>query len=495
MDDSRPGPPLPDRDYLGFVERADASGIAGWAINRARLPGPAHVALLADGVPIAITPADQPRPDVAQAGFPTGQCGYTFCLAPGSPDCPPPCVVFWPDRVPLAPVDGVALAAPSATDQAGGRRLGIVTSWSAGCGIADYARHIARELAAWFDIVVFAREAANASQMQAESRSPDDPTVALCWQDSDFGLELLCDNLAEQAIDKLLVEHHPGLMAWPRLARLIEFAHASGIAVFVRLHTVRGDIASLSAWRPALRLCAAVLVHTESDAHTLAERLPGIGVRVVAHGIATSLPRSAATDRSTRRNGEIFHVGAFGFLHLYKNVAEHLQALHILRRRLPGLRATLLHAITDDPATGHEAVRCFSLRQQLGLADIVDLDTHLLSMEEVGARLGGCDILVFPYRNSAESASGAAHALAGLGIPLLCTQSPIFADMQRFCHVAPGQDSCTIACKLFALASDRVALRATLPAQAAFVSAHAWRHVAAQTHALMANTQISDLAA
>jgi hypothetical protein len=67
--------------------------------------------------------------------------------------------------------------------------------------------------------------------------------------------------------------------------------------------------------------------------------------------------------------------------------------------------------------------------------------------------------------------------------------------MQRFCHVAPGQDSCTIACKLFALASDRVALRATLPAQAAFVSAHAWRHVAAQTHALMANTQISDLAA
>jgi len=495
MDDSRAGPTSPPSDYLGFVECADATRIAGWAIDIARLPGAAQVALLDGDAPIAIAPANQPRPDVAQAGFPTGDCGFEFFLPRGRPHAASPRVVYWPDRVPLAPVDGVNLGVPPAARQRRGRRLGIVASWSPGCGIADYARHVAREIAEWFDIVVFARESATVSEAQARSRTQADAAVALCWQDCDPGLELLCDNLAGHSIDSLLVEHHPGLLAWPRLALLIECAHASGIAVFVRLHTVRGDIATLAALRPALRLCAAVLVHTEDDARTLTEHLPGICTRVVAHGIATPMQQSSARRRGARRDGETFHVGAFGFLHPYKNVAEHLRALHLLRRRLPGLRATLLHAVTDDPATAHEAVRCFSLRQQLGLADIVDLDVRLLPMEEVCARLSRCDILVFPYRDSAESASGAAHALAGLGIPLLCTASPIFADIQRVCHVAQGQDSYTIAGKLLALASDRTALRATLPAQTAYASKHAWRRVALQTRAVIANTQISDLAA
>lgn len=495
MDDPSPGPPLHACDYLGFVERADATRVAGWAIDRARLPGAAQVALLDGDLPIAIAPADQPRPDVAQAGFPAEHCGYEFYRPPGTGASAPPRVVFWPDRVPLAAVEGVVLGAPPAASPRGGRRLGIVASWQPGCGIADYARHIARELAEWFDIVVFARESANASQINPVSPAPPHAAVALAWQDSDPGLDLLCDTLAGRPVDHLLVEHHPGLLAWPRLARLIECAHAAGIAVFVRLHSVRGDIASLAALRPALRLCAAVLVHGEGDARTLTEHMPGIRTGVVPHGIAAPKPRTAAASHEIRRDGGSFHVGAFGFLQPYKNVAEHVLALHILRRRLPGLRATLLHAVTEDPATAHEAVRCFALRHQLGLADIVDFDTRLLSMEAVGERLRQCDILVFPYRNSAESASGAAHALAGLGIPLLCTASPIFADIQRVCHIAQGEDSCAIASKLLELAGDRSALRATLPAQAAYASAHAWPRVAAATRTIITNADIGDLAA
>jgi hypothetical protein len=472
----------------------------GWAIDQARLPGRAQVAVLAPNGPVAIAWADIPRPDVAEAGFPSACCGFDMRLPPDVQGSDRPHVVFWPDRVAIAPVEGVSVR--TAPARRGGRRLGVVCSWQPGCGIADYARHVVRALSTQFDITLYARESAaqDASYGLPHTSKPagDDawlPHVSLAWHDCDAGLELLCDDIANRDLDSLLVEHHPGVLAWERLGRLIEYAHACGIAVFVRLHSVRGSVGALAALRPMLRLCTAVLLHTRDDVVAFNAQLPGVRACMVPHGVAQTKPRGRVGRARSPGSENSFHVGAFGFLHPYKGVAEHLLALHLVRRRVPGLRASLLHALTDDPVTADAAVRIFSLRRQLGLEDVVDIDTRLLPMAEVERRLAGCDVLVFAYQDSAESASGAARAVAGLGVPLLCTPSSIFSDLFEFCHVADGKDAYAIAGKLLALAQDRAALRATLPGLAAYAHQHAWRRVAAQLADVMRRETTQDVAA
>ncbi len=483
-------------DYIGFVEQADPTRVVGWAIDRARLPGRAQVAVLAPAGPVAIAWADRPRPDVAQAGFPSECCGFDITLPPDLKGRPQ--IMFWPDRVAIEAVEGVSVGQAAA--RRGGRKLGVVSSWHPGCGIADYARHIVRALCTQYDIILYAREAA--SQDAATGPQPcgpagDDgvPSVCLAWQDCDAGLELLCDDIATRDLDSLLVEHHPGVLAWQRLGRLIEHAHACGVAVFVRLHSVRGSMGEIAALRPLLRLCEAVLLHTQDDVAALQAQLPGVRACMVPHGVAQTRPRGREAGARKRGGEGSFHVGAFGFLHPYKGVAEHLLALHLVRRWVPGLRATLLHALTDDPATADEAMRCFSLRRQLGLEDVVDIDTRRLPMDTVERRLAGCDVLVFAYQDSAESASGAARAVAGLGVPLLCTPSSIFSDLFGLCHVAAGKDAYAIAGTLLALARHRAALRATLPGLAAYANQHAWPRVAAQLADIIAGRIKQDSAA
>ena len=43
--------------------------------------------------------------------------------------------------------------------------------------------------------------------------------------------------------------------------------------------------------------------------------------------------------------------------------------------------------------------------------------------------LRGCDLLVLPYRNSEESASGAARLAVASGVPTLVSDQPIFDDL------------------------------------------------------------------
>ena len=460
-------------DYLGFVEQANETCVQGWAIDRARLPAAAQVAALGPDGPVAIAYADMPRPDVALAGFPAAACGFELRLPPGSKH--PPCVVFWPDRVALGAVENVVLRPPPAVSR--GRHLGVVTSWHEGCGIAEYARAIVQALADRFDITIFAAD--RPGMLPASGVSID-----AGWHNSDAGLDLLCERLALLLPDMVLVEHHPGLLAWRRLAVLIEHAHALGIAVHLRLHSLRGSLAELRAIRPALRLCAAVLVHTQNDLDFVTAALPGVPGHFIPHGV-TMQPRRAAGRRAGRTP---FRVGAFGFMQPYKGVAEHLQALHLLRQHVPELRATLLHAVTDDPMTAATAVECFALRERLGLDDAVTIDTRLLPMATVASRLADCDILVFAYQDSAESASGAACALAGMGVPLLFTPCAIFTDLQPACHVASGSDAPNIASKLLALANNRAALRATLPRLADYARAHAWPRVAGQLAHILAQS-------
>ena len=65
-----------------------------------------------------------------------------------------------------------------------------------------------------------------------------------------------------------------------------------------------------------------------------------------------------------------------------------------------------------------------------GLSGRVRLVTDFLDDDVAVATLAKCDLLVFPYQNTKESASGAVRMGVASGVPLAVTPIPIFDDIE-----------------------------------------------------------------
>ena len=69
------------RRFDGALEHADGRGARGWVLDRERPGGPVEVQLFENGRFVASVMADEPRPDDAEAGAPSGtgaRRGFTF---------------------------------------------------------------------------------------------------------------------------------------------------------------------------------------------------------------------------------------------------------------------------------------------------------------------------------------------------------------------------------------------------------------------------------
>ncbi len=67
-------------EIVGYLEAADRQVISGWAFARAQPHIPVRLEIVANGAVLARTVANLPRPDVRQAGFGHGRCGFSVTL-------------------------------------------------------------------------------------------------------------------------------------------------------------------------------------------------------------------------------------------------------------------------------------------------------------------------------------------------------------------------------------------------------------------------------
>jgi glycosyltransferase involved in cell wall biosynthesis len=81
----------------------------------------------------------------------------------------------------------------------------------------------------------------------------------------------------------------------------------------------------------------------------------------------------------------------------------------------------------------------------------VTLDTEFREVDDLVARLRECDLLVFPYQGSQESASGAVRMALAARRPVLCTPLAIFDDIKPLVHFAKGFDALALGDKIMEL--------------------------------------------
>ncbi len=351
------------------------------------------------------------------------------------------------------------------------RHIGFVSTWNTRCGIAEYTRYVIGNLGQDLGYTVFAAETGDRVQ-------PDGAEVLRCWLSTNE-LEKSWDEAGALAraivarnVDLVWVQFNFGFFAPEALEYLIDEVHRAGLPIFVTLHTTNNErFLRLAA---ALRKADLTIVHREQDVRLLsAERVERVMLQ--EHGIPA--PRFAGKAPSPRVRPLGFTVASFGFFLDKKGIHELLVSFAAALYIRPGLRLKLLNSLYPIPESAQYAASCLKLARDLGIASHLTLSTGFLDEAAVLDELHSSDLIVLPYVESTESASGAIRLPLASGTPILCSNVSLFDEFAGAVHRYPVGDRIALANAIATLANSPEELHRVSARQREIVEQFSWPRV------------------
>jgi glycosyltransferase involved in cell wall biosynthesis len=317
-----------------------------------------------------------------------------------------------------------ALRSPLTLPDAGRQlTMDVVTSWGRHCGIATYASHL------YENTVLSPHVSAVLAQKHGTSSCDDsgDARVSRIWGDNLEAIQALAVRLEHGSAGVLWIQHHPGYFSAPDMQILTHAIRKSRYGTrVITLHSVAEAARGGSlAWCNEFDIA---FVHSAGDA----EMLSKAGHRnpvIVPHGF---LPASGA---QKRRDGQHFDIGSFGFLTPHKNVALLVRAFTMARRFAPDLRLHLYNCVLPNDASRSTQAIVENIIRRHELTDVVSRHYEFIPEQQLLSELSKCDLFVFPYGETTETATGAARIALSANRPILCSQSAVLRDLHPISHV------------------------------------------------------------
>ena len=289
--------------------------------------------------------------------------------------------------------------------------IGWITTWGIRCGIATYSKFLIDEFED--DVLIMCQS----GEGEVEGAVP-------CWsRDSNFFGGIIAQ-IAAHDIRTIVIQHQPGLLRFSYLNELLIRLNEMEVKVFITMHNTKDRSLVFPSKRiekavDGLKTCSTVMVHSNSDVQNLKNLGIEDNVVMIPHGI---YPPPKEGVETLEVNGRV--MATFGFLLPHKGQIELVEAF----ARLPGWDELLLLCATRE-GTGNTEKRIESIIQNNNLQSKVRLVTDFLNDDVAIATLAKCELLVFPYQKTNESASGAVRMGVAAGRPIAVTPIPIFDDI------------------------------------------------------------------
>ncbi len=317
-------------------------------------------------------------------------------------------------------------------------RVGWVSTWNTKCGIATYSQHLTKSFP--YALTYFAPNA-------DEFIQPDQSNVVRCWnQNSSDDFNELSKAVELNKIDTLVIQFNYGFFDFLHLRHFIQQQVKSGKTLVVVLHSTQdpphaGASKHLSQLVPALKLCARVVVHSINDLN----RLKVIGVdentMLFPHGVLEHQP----SDKAIAKTSKSFKLATYGFFLPHKGLLEFIEAIEILRDRGIKVEANMVNA--EYPVLNSKILveQARAMIEKKKLQKQITLYTEFLDDEDSLALLEEADLILYPYQNTGESASGAVRYGLATRRPVAVTPLPIFDDISSATIKLPGTSAAEIA--------------------------------------------------
>ena len=303
-----------------------------------------------------------------------------------------------------------------------------VSTFAARCGIATYSQHLIDTMTV--PVEIFAAQ--DATAMDAEGYN-----FRRCWSQGSQDLQGLTQAVLSSHAQAVVLQFNYGFFDFPALKRFLQAVQASGRTLIVVLHSTRDPAHApekrLADLVPELKLADRLLVHSVGDLN----RLKALGlldnVTLFPHGVL-DIP-TPVVSRSSR---EVPIIASYGFFLPDKGLPELIEAFALLRADGFKGRLRMVNAEFPAPISASMILQARRLIREKGLQNAVELHTDFLSDEQSLALLAPAKMVVYPYQNTAESASGAVRYGLASRLPVVTSPLPIFEDLAGAVFQLPG---------------------------------------------------------
>ena len=325
-------------------------------------------------------------------------------------------------------------------------RLGWVSSWGIRCGVSSYSEYMTAAIqpgdanSHHFALHVLA-------PIHDITEREDPKFVERCWQRG--GIKPQRDLIRRAMaldLDAVVIQYHWSFFSANVLVDTVRALVGAGIAVFLDMHNTRGapeEIAEDYNLIHGLSRVSRILLHTIADVN----RAESWGLKsnlcllpLAAYPVAMPSQQALAARRSELGLEAKRVIASYGFLMPHKGLAELVEAMPAILAEEPAAHLLLVNAHYSDSVSEPLSNQLDELIEGLGLADHVTRITDFLSDEESMTLLKLADVVVFPYRDSNESASAAVRMAISGQCPIAISPVPLFADVASSCITLPGLD-------------------------------------------------------
>ena len=303
-------------------------------------------------------------------------------------------------------------------------KIAYFSTYNAVCGIAEYSKYLTDELArAGADLQIYTwseQKRADGSNLTQEN---DNIKVY------EIEREKLLSGLETDANIIWLQHHFTFFEIDEKLKSDVLALKSQGKICFITLHSTKQILnyprQTQQNWHDTLYEFDRVFVHSIDDLNTL--RLLGLidNVTLVPHGTQNLAPEQ---NKRKETDGK-FRIGFFGLLFAHKNLPVLLQAFAKFSQNTDAKLIIISPVANADGKA--ELQRCRKLCEKLNLDEKVEWNTEFLPIEEVNKKLSDCDVIVLPYGQTDEGASGAARIALSACKNVIVTPSRIFSEMKN----------------------------------------------------------------
>lgn len=364
-------------------------------------------------------------------------------------------------------------------------KFALMSSWNIRCGIAEYSRHLANSLEAkGLDLRIIANS--NATGEVVNSYLLEDITKNVyplwhydyrTWRDTEIDRNGIFRLLRQEAITKLNIQYHPGFFNQEVLLDFIKQCIQAEIEVTITFHNSKDVYPETFAQMGKLKI--KIVVHTLEDKRRLDNQ--GIhNVYYIPHGVLDFSDESVNDSREKLGIVGDPVIGSFGFLRQYKGVLELIEAVGILRNDYPDIRLLGLNSLYPSEDSFQYYQQCNKRIEELELHTNITLLTDFLPIEDAIKYLHTTDIIVLPYYDSKEGASGAGNIAIASRRPLLVSNSEIFAEIRNVTVQMKNITPQCVASEIQSLISNRSLLEQMKAKVSQYVDKNSYAQVANQ---------------
>lgn len=322
-------------------------------------------------------------------------------------------------------------------------KIAWISSWNIRCGVATHSHLMLEHLRdAHSRIVLLCDDRTEASRLHV----PNMPDARVAWKKFDSpSIEGLANEIAVQQVDAVVIQHQRGLISFTDLAKLLRDQRVLRCHTIVELHNVRElfDVEELEGVRcldiaKGLAMASRILVHSIRDLNLMKQlglinNVTLLPVGVTGHTRSVPVPRPLPKDAAPL-------LGTYGFFLPQKNFEVLLHAFVRVKQEWPRARLRFVTAEFPEPISTREIQKCKTLADALGIANSIDWHTDFLDDESSLQLLSTCDLLILPYKEVKESASGAVRVALASRVPVAVTPVGIFDDVGEAVTRFGGQD-------------------------------------------------------